>query len=91
MAYARLSCVVVALLLASCAFKGPGYPYAKCGVGSPARHNVELRAGGGYRWETGAQVEATYRPWLRVEDPSTRGFPQEIGRFMVEAEMPLGR
>lgn len=77
------------LLLGGCAFKGSGYPYAKTGLGSPARHNVEPMIGAGYQWDTGASCEIRYQPWFRVEDPSTRGFPQEIGRVYAEATIPL--
>ena len=73
------------------AFQGPGQPYARCGVGSPARHNIEPMIGAGYEWQTGAEVEVQYRPWFRVEDPSTRGFPQEIGRVYGQVKIPLGR
>jgi len=81
-----------ALLICGCsAFRGPGQPYARCGVGSPARHNLEPMVGAGYEWQTGAEVEVQYRPILRVEEPSSRGFPQEIGRVYAGAKIPLGR
>jgi len=81
----------LAVLLTGCSgFKGGKRPYAELGVRSPARHNVAPKAGLGYEWKGGAQVEAGYEPYLRVEDPSTRGFPQEIGRFYLRSKIPLG-
>ena len=86
-----LACIVIVTLAGCAGFQGGGRPFARVGLGSPARHNVEILAGGGYEWAGGASTEITYRPWLRVEDPSSRGFPQEVGRVFAEAKIPLGR
>jgi hypothetical protein len=85
-----LGVLAALMLFGGCAFRGPGQTYARCGLGSPARHNVEPMIGAGYEWDTGAEVEVQYRPWFRVEEPSTRGFPQEIGRVYGEVKIPLG-
>ncbi len=84
--------LVAALLLTGCsAWQGRPRPYAVVGVASPARHNIEPRVGGELRWPGGAEVRALYEPWLRVEEPSSRGFPEEVGRFEIEASIPVGR
>ncbi len=100
----RLAAVTlfVVALAASCAalvgcsgirsgFSGHGRPYGRVGVGTPARHTIEHRLGLGYEWEGGAEVELNYRPWDRVDEPSTRGFPREVGRVYLDAKIPLGR
>ena len=87
----RAPAILCALALTSCAaFQGKPRPYAILGVASPARHNIEPRVGAEARWASGASIEAVYQPWFRVEDPSTRGFPEEIGRFSVETRVPIG-
>ncbi len=71
-------------------FSGRGRPYGRVGVGTPARHTIEHRLGLGYEWEGGAEVELNYRPWDRVDEPSTRGFPREVGRVYLDAKIPFG-
>ena len=83
--------VVVLLLFGGCCFRGPGQPRAVVGVSSLRRHNIQPRLGMAYEWDTGAQVRAVWTPQLRIEDPSTRGEPEEIGAFLVEVEIPVGR
>ena len=91
MAYARLSCALgLTLLLSSCCFRGPGRPYARVGAAFPKAHNLQPKVGGGYMWDTGARAEITYRPTLRIEDPSTRGDPEWMGGVFADVIIPLG-
>lgn len=100
----RLGCqlfvvtLVVALAAAACAalvgcsaFKGPAQTYGKAGVGTEAPHNINPMVGLGREWETGAAVEVRYEPRLRVDEPSSRGFPEALGRVFGELKVPLGR
>ena len=88
---ALFAALAVVAMTTGCAFRGPGQPRAVVGVGSLRRHNIQPRLGMAYEWDTGAQVRAVWTPQLRIEDPSTRGEPEEIGAFLVEVEIPVGR
>lgn len=82
--------VLLALFLTSCSgFTGGREPYGVFGVGSHRRHNVSPIVGGGVRWDGGADLRATWEPQLRVEEPSTRGEPEELMAFRVEMEVPV--
>ena len=92
MGLTRASCVGLILLLAGCsAFSGPKKPYARVGAAFPAAHNLQPKVGGGVMWDTGARAELTYRPTLRIEEPSTRGDPEWMGGFYADVIVPLGR
>ena len=71
------------------AYSGTPKVYGIVGCGGAARHTLETSVGAGCHWDSGAEVELTYRPWWRVEEPSSRGFPGEKVRVFVEAKYPL--
>ena len=83
---ALLTIIAAAVILCGC--ESTQYR-AIVGVSSPGRHNVEPRVGIRAIHQDGVEYRVLYRPRLRIEDPSTRGLPREVGAFEIEVEVPL--
>lgn len=83
----RWFAILAALVLAGCSAPSRWDAVGRCG--SPGRHNVDASVGPRATWANGAYVEVLGGRRFRVEEPSSRGFPEEWQIF-AEASIPIG-
>ena len=57
-------------------------PYVQAALLNVARRGLSVS-------DVAAMVEMTYRPTLRIEEPSARGDPEWMGGVYVDAIIPL--
>ena len=74
----RLTTILACFLLTGCtAFCGKPQLFGVARGGTEARHNVDAEVGLRGQWRSGAEATITGGRRMRVEEPSSRGFPAE--------------
>ena len=85
------SLLVLLLLLPGCAaFQGKPRSYGVGKVDVPALHNIDTMVGYRGVWKSGAACEVLVGRRSRVDEPSSRGLPEQM-LFESRVDVPLGR